>query len=283
MSKTNKTTIQTSEIRMNSSNEIRNISYSLLKEIGLFVTINSDTVDKTNKHVITVNDNYKVSLKSDIENKNHLRMVEMSTFNYKTTEKAESYCLVVQSTFDITTSQILLPIKFDIDGYFTKFSKLSIFCTLFIDNEINIIENSINNECIKLLIQYSDSRWDQLYINIFSNILYNLSEYKNALINIKKIKSDPSNEMNLIMNNGPLELNKDIDVFSNLIQDEERIKIPQYHGLSGGSTSSHVMCPKCKSNRVDLKIVQDRSGDEGASYYFTCMSEGCGYTWRRRG
>lgn len=282
MSKTTKTPSCPIDSKNTSSNQIRNSCYSLLKEIGIYITIDKN-MNNIKENKIIIDDSNRVVLKSEIAEKQKLKMVNSEVFYYNKDINPLLYCLVVKSISDISKNEIPLSITFNLEDYFKIYTKLSLFCVLFLDSEINIIENSINNECVKLLIQYSDSRWDQLYKNIFSNILYNLTEYRYALKNIKKIKSNPNSEMNLIMNNGPLELNKDIETFSNLIQDEEELKKPHDIDLAGGATSSHVVCPKCKSNRVHINIVQDRSGDEGASYYFTCRSDTCGYTWRKRG
>lgn len=62
--------------------------------------------------------------------------------------------------------------------------------------------------------------------------------------------------------------------------DDLRINIQAYKSSQSTTMVKNTdkICPKCKEQNVNCITKQVRSGDEGATDFFTCLS--CGYKWK---
>lgn len=68
-------------------------------------------------------------------------------------------------------------------------------------------------------------------------------------------------------------INEDLDAtydISLFITKEEKTQV---------KNTINEYCPVCKSDNVNVVQKQTRSGDEGATNFYTCLD--CGHRWRR--
>lgn len=67
--------------------------------------------------------------------------------------------------------------------------------------------------------------------------------------------------------NNDLDMSYDIKLFTTK---EEKTQV---------KNTVNVKCPTCQSDNINLVQKQTRSGDEGATNFYTCLD--CGFRWRR--
>lgn len=136
------------------------------------------------------------------------------------------------------------------------------------------IENSCTNETIRKAREYNlRCVWDNPQ---FTKI------YHTVCFNITSVLDDVSNTLLQKILNKDLDLNviaklpcKDLSPekydeimyrINKRVNIEQTIKYTEMH-----------FCKKCKRNQTTVERVQNRSGDEGSSFYITCLF--CGTKW----
>lgn len=143
------------------------------------------------------------------------------------------------------------------------------------------IEEAVYQESINMLVCQQEATWYSVYNSIISNLLYNITDYKYSKNNITELINNAPLYMNRVLTNGPMILNKDLQTIKELSEFEKQNG--GYKRSIAANAGGHVKCPHCKKNEVYMRLVQDRSGDEAMSYYYTCTIDDCGYSWRRSG
>lgn len=151
------------------------------------------------------------------------------------------------------------------------------FATLHYSEQIEIIktlENSCSNETIRKSRDYNlRCVWDNnQFVDIYHSICYNiisiLDTQNNSLF--QKIISKSIN-LNTIANLSSKELLPEkYDDLSRQIN--KRVNVSQSQKYT-----ELYYCYKCKRNKTTAERVQNRSGDEGSSFYITCLF--CGTHW----
>lgn len=139
---------------------------------------------------------------------------------------------------------------------------------------IKTLENSCSNESIRKSRDYNlRCVWDNnQFVDIYHSICYNiisvLDNKKNSLF--EKIMNKSIN-LNTIANMSCKELLPEkYDDLSHQIN--KRVNTTQSQKYT-----ELYFCYKCKRNKTTAERVQNRSGDEGSSFYITCLF--CGTHW----
>jgi DNA-directed RNA polymerase subunit M/transcription elongation factor TFIIS len=154
---------------------------------------------------------------------------------------------------------------------------LEIFKNMKEVDQLNIlihIENSCANETIRKARGYNlRCVWENpSFINIYHTICYSitsiLEQESNTLIgkilnnkiNLKHIANMSCKELSPETHDAiTFKINKRVNI-------EQNIKFTEMY-----------FCKKCKHNKTTVERVQNRSGDEGSSFYITCLF--CGTKW----
>lgn len=157
------------------------------------------------------------------------------------------------------------------------FASNEVFKSLTYNDQISIlihIENSCANETIRKARGYNlRCVWENpLFINIYHTICYSitsiLEQESNTLMD--KILNNEIN-LNNIANMSCKELSPEThDAITFKIN--KRVNIEQ-----NIKYTEMYFCKKCKRNKTTVERVQNRSGDEGSSWFVTCLF--CGNKW----
>lgn len=162
----------------------------------------------------------------------------------------------------ILSNVLMKSVEFKVLNYFTQI------------DIITHIENSCANETIRKSRGYNlRCDWDsQQFINIYHSVCFNilsvLDEENNTLVG--KILSGEIN-INTIAGMSCKELVPEIyetltyHINKRISTETSQKYTEMYH------------CGKCKKNKCTAERVQNRSGDEGSSFFITCLF--CGQKW----
>jgi DNA-directed RNA polymerase subunit M/transcription elongation factor TFIIS len=141
-------------------------------------------------------------------------------------------------------------------------------------NIIKLLENSCSNEAIRKSRSLNlRCDWDNVqFVNIYHSVCFTifsvLDQENNTLI--KKI-FDKSIDINDIAKLSAKELSP--ERYNSLSE-----QIDKRMGITQNIRYSEMhFCYKCKRNKTTAERVQNRSGDEGSSFYITCLF--CGTKW----
>lgn len=150
-------------------------------------------------------------------------------------------------------------------------------CAINVSGLVKKMEETIYLLTIRALVQSSDANFRRVYDGFFSNLKFNLTEYKYSDELVTRIIENPSVVLNAIIINGPLELNRELEEVRELQKREED---DQNVGPKVGN-APNVHCPKCGTKNPSWRLVQKRSSDEGMNSVYSCLNKDCGYEWTR--
>jgi len=149
------------------------------------------------------------------------------------------------------------------------------------DEKINII-NKIELSCLNETIRKSKENnirctWENTQFNkIYHGICYKVLSY------IDISNSEGSEKFVEMILNKKVDIKKVATMSSNEICPEKYIEIKEKIELRNNTKqkikyTELYFCRKCKKNQTTAQRVQNRSNDEGSSFYITCLY--CGNKW----
>jgi len=151
-----------------------------------------------------------------------------------------------------------------------------------LEGKVREIEEAIYFNTIRSMVQSSDAQFLKSYKAFSSNLIFNLTKYQHKDELVSRIWDSPVSTLNTIIINGPLEMNRELPEIQELQRQEEINTEPR---VRLAPNVSGVYCPKCRSDQVNMQLVQIKGSDEAATRFYTCLNPTldpiCGKEWRR--
>ena len=140
--------------------------------------------------------------------------------------------------------------------------------------EIGIYNNSLKyGKENGIPLTWNCSHFVNIYLNKSISIYSNLKYYNKNLLD-KLESGELKGEKLGFMNREELCPLKWEDMISNYNE-----KLKNAYEIKIASMSDHIICRKCKSNKIAYNEFQSRKADEGSSTAYTCLS--CNYKWKK--
>jgi DNA-directed RNA polymerase subunit M/transcription elongation factor TFIIS len=179
-----------------------------------------------------------------------------------------------------TGSALNIKLKADLGKAITPLRKWGIdSLSICLGNELaKRVEEAIFDRLNQQLQRQCQAHYcDSLYPNYIRYLFTDLNPDLDSGLAQALISSEMSiSELIYYLFDDPMKLNPKF--WAKATHQEDRIKEQLLDPLRGATITTLVKCGRCRSNKIHYSQLQTRSGDEGMTNFYRCLT--CNHSWR---